>query len=148
VDGYSTYVLNYQDAAGAVYTARIITNNPEPAVEARAKLERIYEMLGYHLLSADKIEEVAGTAGVSTRLSWGAKFYRTMVVACVVLTAYNIWFDRQSIDFLTLAKEKATADRRVMMDHHDELERHLARIEARQQSALAELERLENIVRR
>lgn len=144
MDGFSTYVLNYQDAAGNVFTTRVITNNPEPPYKARAVFDVVCQEAGYTILSADKIEEVAGTGEIAgEKPSWSARLYRGMVVAAVVLTIGNIGWDAYIYTKLAAAKEKAQADRTELREQLGRQERLLARIEDRQYRLGRDLDALE-----
>lgn len=143
MDGYSTYVLNYQDAAGEVYTARIITNDREPVINGRAKLERFYRTLGYEILSADRIEEVAGTGSVvAERPGISVWLYRGMVIAAVALTLGNIGWDTYIYAKLAEGEKRGQADHAKFLERLNQQERLLTRIEKRQQWGAEELEKL------
>lgn len=145
MDGFNTYVLNYQDAAGNVFTARVISNNPEFPHDARAKLEQVYKAMGYEVLSADKVEEVAGTgSAMPAQPRLGVRLYRGMIIGCVFLTlgniALNIWMLNDRREHLDSAIAQAREERANLAAKLEAQKRLLARIEGRQVTTVGMLE--------
>jgi hypothetical protein len=95
-DGLSTYVLSYQDAAGQVFTSRVITNNPNAELD-EFNAPYISDMLkagGYELLSVNKLDELGHEiTGGERRGTWKAKLYRLALFVCVAVTIADVCID-------------------------------------------------------
>lgn len=141
MDGFQTYIIHYQDVAGHVFTDRIISNNPAITEETEQFFARFNTELGYHLMSIQKVEEMAThVANGLVPLSRTAKFYRGLVAACVVLTVVNIGYDLWAHTYTEEQREVARAashaDRAAIIKKLADHDRLLNRMDYRQERAL------------
>jgi hypothetical protein len=144
MDGFSTFVLNYQDVTGNVFTSRIITNNPEPLCDSRARLAELYRTFGYVLLSADRIEEVGGTGSVMGEGPCrDVRVYRGIILGSLLLSIGHLFLDTWQTEQASQARDQLVARTEEIFARLDFQDRQFARIENRQLAPGADLEKLE-----
>lgn len=131
MNGMNSYVLQYQDQAGNVFTSRVFTDNPRADLDEayQPDLEEMLGKQGYKLLFVHKIEELGidmESAQKVARKRRMVTFWRSALALVAVVTVLGLVQDAVMYDVIQKKLEASAAGdetfRVRLLDHIGHLE--------------------------